>query len=113
MKNINNDVYLSKVTQRINNGDFDSMLVVPFMTRNLFLSSIKNRLNEREENGRARVLTDNELKESIVDTQATAVEILQSYIANGFMEITDEGLAYTDLGLQAVKYSKQYESKVS
>ena len=107
MKNVNNEVYLNKITQRVNNGDFDSMLVVPFMTRNLFLSSIKNRLNERETNGRARVLTDLELKDCINETQETAVEILQLYIKNGVMEITDEGLAYTELGLQAVKYSKQ------
>lgn len=107
MKNINNEVYLNKITQRVNNGDFDSMLVVPFMTRNLFLSSIKNHLNERETNGRARVLTDLELKDCIHETQETAVEILQSYIKNGLMEITDEGLAYTELGLQAVKHSKQ------
>ena len=106
MKNINNDVFLSKITQRISNGDFDSMLVVPFMTRDLFLVSIKNHLNERETNGRARVLTDNEIKDCLLESEETANEITNAYIKNGILEVTDEGLQYTALGLLAVKHAK-------
>jgi len=106
MKNINNEVFLNKISQRINNGEFDSMFVVPFMTRNLLISSIKNHLNERELDGRVRVLTDKEISDCIKETKEIATEILKAYIANKFMEITEDGLVYTELGLQAVKYSK-------
>jgi hypothetical protein len=47
MKNINNDVFLNKITQRIKNGDFDTYLTFPLMTRELLFLSIKARITKK------------------------------------------------------------------
>jgi len=47
MKNLNNDVFLNKITQRIKNGDFDTQLSLPFMTKELLYISIKNKLQKK------------------------------------------------------------------
>ena len=103
MKNINNDVFLNKINQRIKNGDFDAYLTLPFMTRDLLLFNIKGRLNKKITTGGTPVLSDKEIKEAIDDVKEAAVYTVAIYLKLGFMVKTETGFEFTEKGYLAIK----------
>jgi len=96
MKNINNTVFLSKIAQRVKNGDFDVYLTLPFMTRDLFLYSVKGHLSKKLSTGGTPILSDNELKDCIEEVKETALTIIKIYMKLGFIIRTEDGYAFTD-----------------
>jgi hypothetical protein len=98
MKTVNNDVFLSKISQRIKNGDFDTYLTLPFMTRHLLHITIKSKLDKKLETGGTPILSDNEIKDCLADVKETALNIILCYIKNGFMVRTETGLEFTEKG---------------
>lgn len=103
MKSINNDVFLSKISQRIKNGDFDTYLTLPFMTRDLLQLTIKGKIDKKITTGGTPILSDTEIKECLNDVKETALNIIVCYIKNGFMIRTETGLEFTERGQLAVK----------
>jgi len=95
MKNINDNVFLNKIGQRIKLGDFDVYLTIPFMTRDLLFFSIKGKLEKKISTGGTPILNDIEIKECLLDVKDTAVNIIKCYIKLGFMEKTEEGFIFT------------------
>jgi hypothetical protein len=103
MKNINDNVFLHKISERIKDGDFDSQLTLPFQTRNLFLSSIKGRILRKLETNSTPILSDNELEDCINETKETSINIINMYLKIGFMKKTEMGYEFTDLYNLAIK----------
>ena len=103
MKNINNNVFLNKISQRVKNGDFDAYLTLPFMTRELFISSIKGRIDKKIATGGTPILSDTELRDCLAETKETAVSIIAIYLKMGFMIKTEEGYEMTDKMQLAIK----------
>lgn len=103
MKNINNNVFFSKILQRVKNGDFDAYLTIPFMTRDLFLTSVKGRLDKKIATGGTPVLSDNDLKDCLAETKETSMYIIALYLKLGFMVRTEEGFQFTEKGYLAIK----------
>jgi hypothetical protein len=103
MKNINNDVFLNKIMQRIKNGDFDAYLTLPFMTRDLLVTTIKGKLTKKVETGGTPILSDADLKDCIADVKESAVYIVAIYLKLGFIIKTETGYEFTPKGNLAVK----------
>lgn len=103
MKNINNDVFLNKISQRIKNGDFDVYLTIPFMTRDLLQFSIKGRIDKKHATGGTPILNDAEIKDCLAEVKETALNIIAVYLKSGFMVRTEEGLEFTEIGYKAIK----------
>jgi len=103
MKNINNDVFLSKIMQRIKNGDFDAYLTLPFMTRDLLVTTIKGRLTKKIDTGGTPILSDVELKDCLADVKEAAVYIVALYLKLGFMIKIETGYEFTPKGNLALK----------
>jgi hypothetical protein len=104
MKTINNEVFLNKITQRINAGDFDVYFTLPFMSKNLLLSCIKERLNKKITTGGTPILSDADIKDCIAEVKETAVNIISIYIKLGFIIRTENGFEFTEkmnLGIKA------------
>jgi hypothetical protein len=103
MKNINNDVFLNKIMQRIKNGDFDAYLTIPFMTRDLLVTTIKGRLEKKIATGGTPILSDADLKDCIAEVKETAVFIVAVYVKLGFMVRTEEGYELSERGKKVIK----------
>ena len=103
MKNINNDVFLSKIYQRIKNGDFDVYLTLPFMTRELLYNNIKAEINKKITSGGTPILSDNEIKECLIIVKETAMNIISIYLKLGFMVRNENGFELTDKMYLAIK----------
>lgn len=106
MKNINNNVFFNKINERINHGDFDVYLTVPFMTRSLLLSSIKGRLNKKIETAGTPILSDAEIKDCLSEVKETALHVIATYMQLGFIVRTEAGIEFTEKGLLAIKTSR-------
>lgn len=105
MKTKNNDVFLNKINEKINEGLFDSYFTLPFMSRRLFLATVKERINKKINTGSSPILSDKELKDCLEDTKHIAVSIFAIYLDKGFIVRTEEGFSFTELGHRAIKAS--------
>jgi len=103
MKNINNNVFFSKIQQRVKNGDFDAYLTLPFMTRDLFLTSVKGRLDKKIATGGTPILSDADLKDCLAETKETASYIVALYLKLGFIVRTETGFELTEKMQTAIK----------
>jgi len=103
MKNINSDVFLNKITQRIKNGDFDTYLTLPLMTRELLYLSIKGRITKKIDTGATPVLSDVEVKDCLAEVKETAASMISLYLKLGFIKRNDNGFEFTPLWNLALK----------
>jgi len=114
MKNIDNEVFLSKIGQRINNGDFDDRFVIPFMTRKLFYTSLKGRIAKKLSTSGTPILSDEEVDDCMEETKETAANIMAVYMKSGFVARTEEGFHFTEKIYAAIKaaYNESEEEHV-
>ena len=91
MKNINDKVFLNKINERINSGDFDSYLTYPFMTRNLLFTIFKGKIDRKIETGGTPILNDAEIKDCISDAEETSKNIFVIYAKVGFINKDEKG----------------------
>ena len=105
MKTNNGEVFLSKIGQRIKNGDFDTYLTVPLQTRELFFASLKSKMVKKISVGGSAVLSDNEIKECIKESEDTAIFTINLYFELGFIEKGEDGINITEKGYSAIKES--------
>lgn len=103
MKNINNDVFLTKISQRIKNGDFDVYLTLPTMTREHLYLSIKSKINKKISTGGTPVLNDNDIKECILEVKEASAATIAIYLKFGFIIRTETGFEFTEKWNLAVK----------
>jgi hypothetical protein len=96
MKNINNEVFLNKITQKIQNGAFDTHLTLPLMTRELLFLSIKGRIDKKIDTGATPILNDAEIKDCLSEVKETAANMIHLYLKLGFIERTEEGFSFTE-----------------
>ena len=102
MKNINNDVFLTKINERIMEGDFDVYLIFPFMSRDLLYANIKNKIAA----GGHPILSDPEIKTCIAEVKETALYVIALYLKLGFIEKTKDGYEFTRKGQIAIKAAR-------
>lgn len=87
----NNAVFLTSIQKRIQEGEFDDYLTLPFMNRNLLYNAIKGKINRRLAKGGTPMLTDTEIRESIEVAKETAGVTFHLFRESGILELTDDG----------------------
>ena len=105
MKNINGEVFLTKILERIKNGDFDVYLNVPFQTRELLFASLKSKMAKKISIWGSAVLSDSEVRECLKESEDTALATIGLYFDLGFIEKTEDGINVTEAGYNAIKQS--------
>jgi hypothetical protein len=100
----NNNVFLTKISEKLYNGEFDSRLNVPFLTKELVYSSIKSRIERKIEQKSTPVLNDSELNDAIEDAKETAGFTFNIFFKLGLIEKCEDGsFQPTKLGKLAMK----------
>lgn len=87
----NNKVFLNNIQNRINNGEFDQYLTMPFMNKKLLMAAIKGKIERRLEKGGTPILTDAEIVESIQDAKEAAGSTFYLMVNNGILVKNDSG----------------------
>lgn len=102
----NNNVFLVKISEKIKQGDFDSYLTIPFMTRELLLLTIKSKFNKRVETGGTPILSDHEIQDCILQVKETAAITCALFEKFGFLQRTSEGYKLSKKGEMVLKIRK-------
>ena len=84
-------VFLNKVKDKINKGDYDSDINVPFMSKATVYSSIKARVDKKLETGATPLLFDSEIKDAIKDAKDVAAISFGVFKKLGIIEKDDKG----------------------
>ena len=98
MEKTNNQVFLTKIFQKIKDGDFDKFLTLPFMTKELFFSTLKARILKKIVTGGTPILNDAEVKDCLQETKETAVNTLITFLKEGLIVRTVDGFEMTEKG---------------
>ena len=103
MEKGNNYVFLNKIAQRINDGDFDKYLTIPFMTKELLFSTVRSKIKRKIETGGTPILTDSEVKDCLEESKITAVSTFALFVKEGIITRTENGYELTPKGILATK----------
>jgi len=84
-------VFLSKIQDKIKNGEFDYAVSI-FVSRELIYSSIKSRVIQKSENGGSPLLTDTQINDAIEDTKEIGNITASIFYKLGLIKKSNEGL---------------------
>lgn len=84
-------VFFHKISEKIKKGDYDVHFTIPFMSKDLLISSIKVKLAKKITKGNTPVLTDSEIMLCIQEIKETAACIFKLYVDNDILERYDDG----------------------
>lgn len=105
MMNPNNSVFLHKIIEKIKKGDYDEYLTIPFMDKELLISTIKVKITKKIAKNTTPILTDSEIQACIQEVKDTALEICKIYLKIGIVEKTEDGYKISKKGKLALKES--------
>lgn len=88
------DSFLNNMLKRIQEGEFDEFLTLPFMNRKLLFNNIKKKVDKRISLGGSGVLIDSEIIDSINILKETAAFTFKTFIESGIMEPAPDGNGY-------------------
>lgn len=102
---MSNTVFLHLISEKIMEGDYDKYFTIPFMSKELLISTIKNKLDKKIAKSVTPMLTDSEVILCINEVKETAANVFMLYLNEGFIEKTEEGYDLTNKGRIAIKES--------
>ena len=95
--------YLKNIKQGIQYGEYDDILVEPFMSKELLYASIKGRIKSKVKSSGTPTLTDIELKNIIDDVKETAHITFVIFCKLEILERTETGYQLTEKGKKLIK----------
>lgn len=108
MTNESAQVFLNKVKEKINKGDYDSDITVPFMSKATVFNSVKARVDKKLETGGTPLLNDAEIKDAIKDAKELAATSFFIFQKLGIMEKREDGWHVSEKGEKLLRALKTY-----
>ena len=87
--------FLNRISEKIDRGEFDNHITIPFINRNLIYASIKTRVNKRIETNANPLRTELEINEAIKDAKDVAVIAASIFLKCGIIKKTKEGFEFS------------------
>lgn len=84
------DIFLGRIMQRIDRGEFDNELNIPFASRKLMKSLVEARMAKKVETNSTPVLSDLDLAGIIEEVRATAAETAAIFGWAGILQKNEE-----------------------
>ena len=103
MENEKNKITLAKLNERIDAGEWDKYLSIPFATKKLLKSVIKTKINKKVEVGNTPMLTEAEIQLCIQEVRETAAYTTSIFLNNGILEKTENSIILGDLSKKLFK----------
>ena len=89
MKEKKESIFLVKINKRIDQGEFDRDLSVPFASRKLLKSLIKSKINKKIETNATPILSENNIIDCINEVKETAATTAGIFLKVGILEKVD------------------------
>lgn len=90
------NVFLTKMSEKVNNGEYDNYLTIPFLSRKLLISSFKARINKKIETNATPLLSDVEIIDSINDAKEVATATAKIFLELGLLKETENGIEVSE-----------------
>jgi hypothetical protein len=98
---------LDNLIKEVKDGKYDEHLSIPFMSRELIITSFKGKIQKKIESGGTPVLTDSDIKNCIQDAKESCGAAFHLYEKFGFIEKLEDGtFEITKKGKLAIKHSQ-------
>ena len=90
-------IVFSRMTNKINNGEFDDMFKYPFMNRKMFKVLVKKKILGEEEKGNNPVLSNADIQSIIKDLEEVARETISAFVRAGVLEVKDNEIGLSPI----------------
>ena len=98
---------LKKIVDEVKEGKYDEHLTIPFMSRDLIITSFKSKIQKKDESGGTATLTPSDIKNCIQDAKEAAGTAFHLYEKFGFLEKKEDGTyELSKKGKLAIKHSQ-------
>lgn len=87
----NNEVFLKSFKTKLDNGEYDAHLTLPFMNKKLLYAAIKGKVERKIEKGTAPILTDAEIQSSVNEAKEAAGGTFYLMVKYGILIPNEEG----------------------
>lgn len=91
MENEKAQIFLDRVLDRINNGEFDEHLTIPFASRELLTLSVESAMQKKLDTDSTPVFSETDIYDLIAAVRETAVETAGAFIKIGLLVKDEDG----------------------
>jgi len=99
-------IFLDRTLQRVDNGEFDEHLSIPFASRKLMKLNIEDQMKKKLETNTTPVFSDAELYEIVGDVRESAAQTVAAFIKIGIMEETATGYGLSEKWTKVISATK-------
>lgn len=85
-------IFLDRVLARIDNGEFDQHLNIPFASRKLLKSLVESKMTKKVETGSTPVLSDTDLWHCVEEVRETAAHTASIFFKKGILVKDENGV---------------------
>jgi len=86
-----NNEFLNRFQGKLDNGEYDKDLSLPFMKKELLYATVENKVKEKIEEGTGTGLSENEIKDAIEEVKETAGGIFYLMVKHKLLEQREDG----------------------
>lgn len=83
------NIFLKKIDERIDLGEFDNDLNIPFASRKLLKALIKSKMDKKVKTNATPILSENNIMDCIKEVKETAVTTVALFLEIGILEKVD------------------------
>jgi hypothetical protein len=98
-------IFLAKIVKRINDGEFDEYITLPFMSQSKLITAVEEKIKKKLEKGATPILSENEIINMIGDMKEASGTAFHLFMKYGFLEATENGYEVSKKGRLALKTS--------
>ena len=89
-------IFLDRTLQRVDDGEFDEHLSIPFASKKLMKANIEAQMKLKIETNSTLVFSDAELYEIVGDVRESAAQTVAAFIKIGILEETKDGYGISE-----------------
>jgi len=97
MENEKVKIILARLMERIDMGEWENQLTIPFASKKLLKSIVRTKMNKKIETGGNPMFTDMDMLSCVNETKETALIIAALFIKNGILGQTDNGIVLGEM----------------
>jgi len=107
MKDINNKVFLNKIIEKINFGNYDKYFDHPLLNRTVLIKIIKTKIEKKISSKSTPILSEVEIMKCIDEARDIALESTEIYVKLGILVKNEKDYELTPNGEIFIKLMKR------
>lgn len=89
-------IFLNRAYERVDSGEFDSKLQIPFASKKLLKSLLKQMMTNKLNTGSTPVISDLDINDAVDQVRESAAHTLKTFMENGIIKRVDNKLEISE-----------------